>query len=139
MKYPSYLFQSLFPAVGLITEGALELLGHGPVGRAAAGPLDVPLAHLLLEMLLETSFVGKLSGAVWTLERPVRPIVRGLEMVIEEPLLSEILVAALTHEWSLPGVNPVVNIKMRFPSVGFLTNRANERFLAYIKNNVKWF
>ena len=83
-------------------------------------------------MLLETSFVCELSGAVWTLERPVRPIVRGLEMVIEEPLLSEILVAALTHERSLSGVNPIVNIKMRFPSVGFLTNRANERFLAYI-------
>ena len=61
----------MFPAVGLITKGALELFCDGPVNRVAAVPLNVPLAHLLLEMLLKTSFVGELSGAVRTFERPV--------------------------------------------------------------------
>ena len=120
----------MFPAVGLITEGALELLSHGPVGRVATGPLDVSLAHLLLEMLLETSFVGKLPGAVWTFERPVCSIVSRLEMVIEESLLSEILIASLTDERPLSGVNPVVDVEMRFSSVGLLTNCAYEGFLA---------
>ena len=88
-----YLLQSLFPAVGLITEGALELLGHSSVGWVAARPLDVPLAHLLFEVLLETSFVSELSGAVGALQRAVSPIVSSLQMIIEEPLFSEVFIA----------------------------------------------
>ena len=66
-----YLFQCLFPAVGLVTERTLELFSRSSTGGVATGSLDVPLAHLLLEMLLKTSFVGELSGAVRTFERPV--------------------------------------------------------------------
>ena len=120
----------MFPAVGLITEGALELLSDGPVGRVAAGPLDVSLAHLLLEMLLETSFVGELPETVWTLEWPVCSIVSRLKVVVQKSLLSEILIAALTHERSLSGVNPVVDVEMGFSSVGLLTNCAYKGFLA---------
>ena len=125
-----YLLQSLFPAVGLITEGALELLGHSSVGWVAARPLDVPLAHLLLEVLLETSFVSELSGAVGALQRAVSPIVSSLQMIIEEPLLSEVFVATLADEGPLPGVDPVVDIEMRFPRIGLLAYCAHERLLA---------
>ena len=59
-------------------------------------------------------------------------------MVIEEPLLSEILVTSLTDERPLSGVNPVVDVKVRFPGVGFLTNCAYERFLAYKQSNKEW-
>ena len=52
-------------------------------------------------------------------------------MVIEEPLLGEILVTSLTDERPFSGVNPVVDVKMRFPGVSLLTNCAYKRFLAY--------
>ena len=52
-------------------------------------------------------------------------------MVIEEPLLGEILVTSLTDERSFSGVNPVVDVKMRFSGVSLLTNCAYKRFLAY--------
>ena len=93
-------------------------------------PLDVPLAHLLLQVLLQTGLVGKFARTVWTFERPVCSIVSRLEMVIEESLLSEILIATLTDERPLSGVNPVVDVEMRFSSVGLLTNCAYEGFLA---------
>ena len=61
MMMTMYLFQSLFPTVGLVTERTLELFSRSSTHIVAAGSLDVPLAHLLLQMLLQTRLVGKLS------------------------------------------------------------------------------
>ena len=48
----TYLLQCLLPAVGLITERALELLGNRATGEVSMGSLHVPFAHLLFQMLL---------------------------------------------------------------------------------------
>ena len=57
-------------------------------------------------------------------------------MVIEEPLLGEILVTSLTDERPLSTVNTVVDVKMRFPGVSLLTNCAYEGFLACVHAHV---
>ena len=107
-----HLFQSLLPAVGLITEGALELLGHGAAAQVAGAPLDVPLAHLLLQVLLQAGLVGKFARTVWTLERPINSVVSCLEVIVEKSLLSKILIAVLAYKRAFSCMNPVVNIKM---------------------------
>ena len=127
----SYLLQSLFPAVGLVTEWTLELFGHTGSANVAIAPLDVPLTHLLLEVLLQTGLVGKLPRAVGTLERTVQAIVSRLEMVIEKPLLSEVFVAPLAHKRPLTGMDSVVHIQMGFSSIGFLTNAAYKRLFTW--------
>ena len=108
----SHLLQCLFPAVRLVTERTLELLGHSAVVEVPVAPLDVPLAHLLLEVLLEAGLVGELSGAVGALERTVHSVMGGLEVVVEEPLLSKILIAILADKRPFSSVDPVVNIEM---------------------------
>ena len=105
----SHLLQCLFPAVRLVTERTLELLGHSAVVEVPVAPLDVPLAHLLLEVLLEAGLVGELPEAVGALERhalgaapsaPAGPSashtartsgVRSLHVVVQEALLGEVL------------------------------------------------
>ena len=74
----SHLLQCLFPAVRLVTERTLELLGHSSVIDIPVAPLDVPLAHLLLEVLLQAGLVGKLSRTVWALERTVQSVMGSL-------------------------------------------------------------
>ena len=94
------------------------------------GTFHVSLAHLLLQMLLQTSFVGKLPGAVGALQRAVQAVVRRLHVVVEEPFLGEVLVAVFTDERSFPGVDPVVDVQMGFSGVSLLTNAAYKWFLA---------
>ena len=126
-----HLFQSLLPAVGLITEGALELLGHGAAAQVAGAALDVPLAHLLLQVLLQTGFVSELARAVGALQGPVHAVVGRLQVVVEEPFLGEVFVASLADERSLPGVDAVVDIEMGLPGIGLLTDAAHERLFAW--------
>ena len=76
------------------------------------GTFHVSLAHLLLQVLLQAGLVRKFPTTVWTLERPVNSIVSCLEMIIEEPLLREVLVAVDADKRSLTGVNPIVDIQV---------------------------
>ena len=125
----------MFPAVGFITEGALELFSHGPgvaatAAAAALAPVHVLLAHLLFEMLLEAGLVGKLPGAVGTLERAVHPVVRRLQVVVEEALLGEVLVAVVADKGPLTGVHAVVHVEMGLARVRFVTDLAHKRLLS---------
>ena len=74
----SHLLKCLFPTVRLVTEWTLELLSNSSVVEIAVAPLDVPLAHLLLEVLLQAGLVGKLSRTVWALERTVQSVMGSL-------------------------------------------------------------
>ena len=76
------------------------------------GTFHVSLAHLLLQVLLQAGLVRKFPTTVWTLERPVNSIVSCLEMVVEEPLLREVLVAVDADKRSLASVNPIVDIQV---------------------------
>ena len=109
----------------------MELFGDTGAPDIAIAPLDVPLTHLLLEMLLQAGLVGKLPGAVGALERTVQPIVGRLKVVIEKPLLCEVFVAPLAHKRPLTGMDSVVHIQMGFSSIGFLTDAAYKRLFTY--------
>ena len=108
----SHLLKCLFPTVRLVTERTLELLSNSSVVEIAVAPLDVPLAHLLLQMLLQAGLVGKFPRTVWTFERPIHSVVSSLEMIVEKSLLSKILIAVLAYKRTFSCMNPVVNIKM---------------------------
>lgn len=81
-------------------------------------------------MLLEAGLVGKLPGTVGALERPLRPVVRRLQVIVEEALLGEVLVAVVAHEWSFPSVHTVVDVEMGLAGVGLLADAAYERLFA---------
>ena len=126
----------MFPAVGLVAEWTLELFHH-PAAPArsdpnccAVTPIDVSLAHQLLEMLLEAGLVSKLATTVGAAERPVRPIVGRLEVVVEEALFREVLIAVVADEGALPRVYPVVDVQVGLAGVRLLADGARERFLA---------
>jgi hypothetical protein len=138
-----YLFERLFPAVRLIAEGTLELLGHSSPahgsrnhrrrrsGAAAAAPaVHIPLAHQLLQMLFEARLVGELPAAVGATQRTLHPVVRGLQVIIQEALLSEVFVAVVADKGTLPGVHAVVDVQVGLACVRLLADGASEGFLA---------
>ena len=94
------------------------------------GTFHVSLAHLLLQVLLQAGLVRKFPATVWTLEWSVNSIVSCLEMVVEEPLLREVLVAVDADKRPLSRVNSVVHVEVRLPRVGLLANCAYKRLLA---------
>ena len=108
----SHLLKCLFPTVRLVTERTLELLSNSSVVEIAVAPLDVPLAHLLLQVLFEAGLVGKLSETVGAFERTVYSVMGSLEVIVKKSFLSEILIAILAYKRPFSCMNPVVNIKM---------------------------
>ena len=76
------------------------------------GTFHVSLAHLLLQVLLEACLVREFATAVRTFQRSVDSVVSRLEMVVEEALLCEVLVAVDADKRSLSGVNPIVDIQV---------------------------
>ena len=105
-----YLFQSLLPAVRVLTEGALKLLGNISGHRGSASPVHIPLTHLLFQVLLQAGFVCKLSGTVWALERPISTIMRRLKVIVEKSLLRKIFITVMADKWPFPRVHPVVHV-----------------------------
>lgn len=61
-------------------------------------------------MLLETGLVSELPKAVGTLQRPVTPGVGGLHVIVQEPLLGEVLATIDAHEGTLARVHAVVHV-----------------------------
>ena len=76
------------------------------------GTFHVSLAHLLLQVLLEACLVSKFAAAVWTFQRSVNSVVSSLEVVVQEALLCEVLVAVDADKRSLSSVNPIVDIQV---------------------------
>ncbi len=71
-------------------------------------PINVLDAHLLLEMLFETSLVCEFPEAVCASQRSVLVSrMRRLAMVIEEAFLGEVLSAFLADEGTFASVHPV--------------------------------
>lgn len=94
------------------------------------GTFHVSLAHLLLQVLLQTCLVSKFAATVWTFQRSVNSVVSRLQVVVEEAFLGEVFVAVDANKRSLASVNAIVNVQMRLPSVGFLADCAHKWFLA---------
>ena len=76
------------------------------------GTFHVSLAHLLLQVLLETCLVSEFAAAVRTFQRSVNSVVSRLEMVVQEALLCEVFVAVDADKRSLASVNPIVDIQV---------------------------
>ena len=94
------------------------------------GTFHVSLAHLLLQVLLEACLVSKFAAAVWTFQRSVNSVVSSLEVVVQEALLCEVLVAVDADKRPLSRVNSVVHVEVRLPCVGLLADCAYKRLLA---------
>ena len=124
------LLQGLLPAVRLVTEGALELLRNSTCREVAVGTFHVSLAHLLLQVLLEAGLVGEFATAVRTFQRSVNSVVSRLEVIVQEALLREVLVAVDADKRSLSGVNPIVDVQVGLPRVRLLADCAYKWFLA---------
>ena len=93
------------------------------------GTFHVSLAHLLLQVLLEACLVSEFSAAVWTFERSVNSVVSSLQVVVEEALLCEVLVAVDADKRPLPSVNSIVDIQVGLPCVRLLADCAYKWFL----------
>jgi len=131
-----YLFQGLLPAVALVAEGAGELLGVSSVALTTLTPVQVLDAHLLLEVLLEAGLVGELPEAVGALQGPVLAVMRRLSVVIQEPLLGEVLSAVEADERALPSVDSVVDVQVGLPRVGLGADGADERLFSRVHPDV---
>jgi hypothetical protein len=139
-----YLFQCLLPAVGFVAEWALKLLSHAAAAAAAAtsgeaswpdaaAPIDVALAHELLQVLLQAGLVGEFSAAIRASQGSICAVVRSLEVVVEKALLREVLVAVVAHKRALPSVDSIMHVEMRFARVSLLADGAGEGFLSLTK------
>ena len=53
-----------------------------------------------------------------------------LSVVVQKPFLGKILSTVETDERPLAGVNPVVDVEVRLPSVGLRADGADEGFFA---------
>ena len=94
------------------------------------GTFHVSLAHLLLQVLLEAGLVGEFATAVRTFQRSVNSVVSRLEVIVQEALLREVLVAVDADKRSLSGVNPIVDVQVGLPRVRLLADCAYKWFLA---------
>ena len=126
----------MFPAVALFTEGASKLLGMGSMALTTLAPAQIFHAHLFLQMLLKTCLVGKLSEAVGTLERAVMAVVGCLGVIVQKPLLGEVLAAVIADKRAFAGVYSIVDVEVGLASVSFGADATDKRFFTRVHSDV---
>jgi hypothetical protein len=115
------------------------LLGVDSMASGSAASLasiEILLAHLFLEVLLKAGFVSKLSVAVGALEGAIVTTVGCLHVVVQEPLLGEVLATGDANKRPLPGVHPVVHVEVALAGVCLGADGADKGLLPGVHPDV---
>jgi len=108
----------------------------GSVTLSTLTPVQVLDTHLLLQVLLQACLVSELTEAVGTLEGSVVTVVGRLRVVVQKPLLSEVLAAVSADEGSFSGVDPVVDVEVGLAGIGLGADCTDERFFTRVHADV---